>query len=149
MARVVRKGMLHLASNGQLLFKCKFTVDIASKLEANLELAEQIETFIGRFERLQYTLGDKLSPLFLATLGEKKSNVIDNLDRTERLKLLHSVDECITISNLSNQMIHEYVEELLVLISALKNKHTFVPALNHTAYSMAAAIARLGKLEAH
>jgi len=47
------------------------------------------------------------STTLLAALGEKPSSAIDNLDRAERLGLLKSVDEWITMRNLRNQMVHE------------------------------------------
>jgi len=144
LARVVRKETLNLASTDQRLFENDFTIDIAIKLEENLDLAEQIEAFVGRFGRLQDTLGDKLLPLLLTALGEKTSAVIDNLDRAERLELLKSADEWITIRNLRNQMIHEYVEDPLVLVSALQTGHTFVPTLIITANKMIAEIERRG-----
>lgn len=45
---------------------------------------------MGRFGRLQDTLGDKLLPLLLSLLGEKVSSAIDNLDRAERLGFIES-----------------------------------------------------------
>lgn len=115
-------------------------------LDANPDLAERVEAFVGRFGRLQDTVGDKLLPLLLNILGEKTSAAIDNLDRAERLELLQSADEWMAMRNLRNQMVHEYVEDPIVLFSALQSGHTFVPVLIDTANRMIAEIERRGWL---
>ncbi len=144
LTRVIRKECLHLATTDQRLFEGMFTIEQTNQLETNHELAERVEAFVGRFGRLQDTLGDKLLPLLLEALGEKISAVIDNLDRAERLGLINSTDEWLTIRNLRNQMIHEYVEDPAVLISALQTGHAFVPTLILTANKMIAEIERRG-----
>lgn len=92
LARVVRKECQHLTTTDQRLFGGLFTIEQAMQLEADHDLAERVEAFVGRFGRLQDTVGDKLLPLLLDALGEKSSAVIDNLDRAERLGLLKSAD---------------------------------------------------------
>lgn len=144
LARVVRKECIHLTTTDQRLFGNLFTLEQAARLEADPDLAERVEAFVGRFGRLQDTVGDKLLPLLLDALGEKTSAAIDNLDRAERLELLHSADEWMTMRNLRNQMVHEYVEDMVVLSSALQTGHAFVPALIATANKMLAEIGRRG-----
>lgn len=90
LARVVRKECQHLATTDQRLFAGMFTLAQAAQLEADHDLAERVEAFVGRFGRLQDTVGDKLLPLLLTALGEKTSAAIDNLDRAERLELVIS-----------------------------------------------------------
>ena len=92
-------------------------------------LLEQVDAFVSRFSRLQDTLGDKLLPFLLMALGEKNSSMIDNLDRAERLRLSPSTDEWLSMCNLRNQMIHEYVEDLAILTNALQSAHQLVPIL--------------------
>ncbi|MHB0926025.1 MAG: hypothetical protein ACYC1F_05945 [Gallionellaceae bacterium] len=144
LARVVRKECQHLTTTDQRLFGGLFTIEQAMQLEADHDLAERVEAFVGRFGRLQDTVGDKLLPLLLDALGEKSSAVIDNLDRAERLGLLKSADEWMTIRNLRNQMIHEYVEDPAILSSALQTGHVFVPTLIFAANKMIAEIERRG-----
>lgn len=144
LARVVRKECQHLATTDARLFAISFTLERARQLEGNADLAERVEAFVGRFGRLQDTLGDKLLPLLLAVLGEKPSAAIDNLDRAERLGLLGSADEWMTMRNLRNQMVHEYVEDPAVLTNALQSGHGFVPVLVATANKMIAEIERRG-----
>lgn len=100
LVRVVRKECQHLTTTDQRLFGGLFTLEQAAHLEENPDLAERVEAFVGRFGRLQDTVGDKLLPLLLAALGEKSSAAIDNLDRTERLGLIKSADEWMTMRNL-------------------------------------------------
>lgn len=143
-ARVVRKESLHLTTTDQRLFGVAFTLEQANKLEENIELAERVEAFVGRFSRLQDTLGDKLLPLLLAALGEKPAAAIDNLDRAEHLGLLNSAEEWMTMRNLRNQMVHEYVEDSVVLLSALQSGHAYVSILVATANTMLAEVERRG-----
>jgi len=144
LTRVVRKECQHLIITDQRLFAGTFTVEHAIKLDENTELAERVDAFVGRFGRLQDTVGDKLLPLLLAVLGEKSSAVIDNLDRAERLELLSSAEEWIVMRKLRNQMVHEYVEDPVVLTSALLSGHNFVPVLVTSTYKMIAEIERRG-----
>jgi len=144
LTRVVRKECRHLTSTDGRLFGGSFTLEQATMLDADPDLAERVEAFVGRFGRLQDTVGDKLLPILLDALGEKSATTIDNLDRAERLELLQSADEWMTMRNLRNQMVHEYVEDPSVLISALQSGHSFVPALVAAADSMIAEIERRG-----
>jgi hypothetical protein len=144
LVRVVRKECQHLVDTDKRLFESVFTLEQANQLEKNIALAERVEAFVGRFGRLQDTVGDKLLPLLLVALSEKPSAAIDNYDRAERLGLLNSADEWIVIRNLRNQMVHEYVEDPVVLTSALQNGHVFVQALVAAANKMIDEIERRG-----
>jgi hypothetical protein len=141
LARVVQKERNHLATTDQRLFGNAFTLAQVESLESDPDLAERVDAFVGRFGRLQDTVGDKLLPLLLTALGEKTASAIDNLDRAERLGLIHSVDQWMTMRNLRNQMVHEYIEDSVVLASALQSGHAFVPTL------VAAADAMLNQIE--
>ena len=144
LTRVVRKECKHLATTDQRLFGDLFTLEQATLLEEDPDLAERVEAFVGRFGRLQDTVGDKLLPLLLTALGEKPSAAIDNLDRAERLGLIKSTDDWMTMCHLRNQMVHEYVEDPVVLSSALQTGHAFVLALINAANKMIAEIERRG-----
>jgi uncharacterized protein with HEPN domain len=129
LTRVVRKECRHLRTTDQRLFPEPFTPARAAQLETDSELAERVEAFVGRFGRLQDTVGDKLLPALLAALGEPTGAAIDNLDRAERFGWLESSDTWMTMRKLRNQMIHEYVEDLAVLSDALDTAHGYVPTL--------------------
>lgn len=144
LVRVVTKECKHLATTDQSLFAGSFTLEQAAQLEENPDLAERVEAFVGRFGRLQDTVGDKLLPLLLTALGEKASSAIDNLDRAERIGLLQSADDWMTMRNLRNQMVHEYIEDPVILSNALQTGHAFVPTLIAAANSMCAEIEQRG-----
>lgn len=145
LTRVVRKECKHLATTDQRLFAGgAFTLEQATRLEIDPDLAERVEAFVGRFGRLQDTVGDKLLLLLLAALGEKPSSVIDNLDRAERLGLLASADDWLIMRSLRNQMVHEYVEDPVILSNALQTGHAFVPALIAAANAMIVESERRG-----
>ena len=127
--RVVRKECQHLISTDQRIFGAPFTPERANQLETDPDMAERVEAFVGRFGRLQDTIGDKLLPVLLIALGETPAAAIDNLDRAERLGLIVSADEWMTMRKLRNQMVHEYVEDPAVLASALQTGHDFVQSL--------------------
>jgi len=144
LARVVGKECQHLMTTDQRLFGSTFTMEQVARLENDPDLAEQVEAFVSRFGRLQDTLGDKLLPALLDALGEKPLAVIDNLDRAERLGLISTVDAWMTMRNLRNQMVHEYIEDLAVLFSALQSGHEFVSELVAITNNMLAEIKRRG-----
>lgn len=146
LVRVIEKECLHLASTDQRIFANTTASQALHNLDVNVELGERVEAFVGRFARLQDTLGDKLLPLLLTALGEKTSSVLDNLDRAERFNLIRSADEWLTMRSLRNQMVHEYVEDPQVLINALQSGHEFVPVLLSSAQSMTALIKQRGWL---
>jgi hypothetical protein len=146
LARVVRKECKHLSTTDRSLFDVPFTLEQVARLEESPELAERVDAFVGRFGRLQDTVGDKLLPSLLAALGEKTSVAIDNLDRAERMGLLQSVDDWMAMRTLRNQMVHEYIEDPVILSSALQTGHAFVPTLLATAKAMCAEIERRGRI---
>ncbi len=61
-----------------------------------------------------------------------------------RLNLIKSASEWMIMRNLRNQMIHEYVEDPVVLINALQLGHAFVPKLIAGADKMIAKIEQRG-----
>lgn len=96
-------------------------------------LAERLDAFVSRFGRLQDTLADKFLPTLLDALAEPKASAIDNLDRAEKLGWLESTDDWLEMRKLRNQMVHEYIEDLVISSNALKVGHEFVVTLVDTA----------------
>lgn len=144
LARIVPKERDHLESTDRRLFAEPFTAQRAGMLDENPELAERVEAFVSRFGRLQDTLGDKLLPLFLKAAGEQVGVAIDNLDRAERLGLMPSVEEWMTMRKLRNQMVHEYIEDNRILANALQSGHGFVPTLRSVTDGLLSEIERHG-----
>jgi len=144
LGRVVARECGHLRTTDQRLFAEPFTLERGRQLEKDPDLAERVEAFVGRFGRLQDTVGDKLLPLLLRALGENPAAAIDNLDKAERLGLIQAADQWMAMRKLRNQMIHEYVEDLKVLVDALQTGHGFVATLITAANNMMAEIERRG-----
>ena len=129
LARVTDKACLHLLDTDGRLFGDLFTQDAAKQIESDPLLAERLDAFVSRFGRLQDTVGDKLLPALLLALAENLGPAIDNLDKAEKFGFIESADAWMEMRRLRNQMVHEYIEDLAVLASALRNGHTFVPTL--------------------
>lgn len=144
LARVAHKEARHLALTTERLFTSPFTPERVAELEQAPDLAERVDAFVSRFGRLQDTLGDKLLPVLLTALGEKPGAVIDNLDRAERLGLIPSAEQWMEMRKLRNQMVHDYVEDPLVLADALETAHGFVPVLRDVADRLGGEIERRG-----
>lgn len=62
-------------------------------------------------------------------LGEWPSAAIDNLDRVERPGFIKSTENWMVMRALRNQMVHEYVEDPVLLHAALNSGHGLVPEL--------------------
>lgn len=146
LCRVVGKEARHLLDTRQRLFVAGFDAQAVSRLEDQPALADCVEAFVGRFGRLQDTLGDKLLPALLAALGERVASVADNLDRAERLGLIDSADAWFTMRALRNQMVHDYVEDPLLLWAALDAGRTYTDSLNQAAERMVAEVHQRGWL---
>ena len=129
LARVTEKECVHLLQTDTRLFGNLFTVEEAQRIELDPILAERLDAFVSRFGRLQDTVGDKLLPALLVSMAEKPGAAIDNLDRAEKLGLIESAEAWMEMRRLRNQMVHEYIEDLAVLASALRTGHAFVPSL--------------------
>lgn len=129
LVRVTGKECQHLLETDGRLFGDLFTIDDAKKIEADPILAERLDAFVSRFARLQDTIGDKLLPTLLIALAESTGPAMENLDKAEKFGLLVSADAWMEMRRLRNQMVHEYIEDVAVLASALRSGHAFVPEL--------------------
>ena len=144
LARVVNREVHHLQSTVDRLFDASFSLERVQQLGTLPDIAERVEAFVGRFGRLQDTLGDKLLPALLTAVGEPTSSAADNLDKAERFQWIASADEWFSIRALRNQMVHEYVEDPVVLYSALEAGHRFTPTLMATAHTLLNELSRRG-----
>lgn len=143
LARVTSKECQHLLDTDGRLFGNLFTIEDVKKLDIDPILAERLDAFVSRFGRLQDTVGDKLLPALLGALAEKTGPAIDNLDKAEKFGLIDSADSWMEMRRLRNQMVHEYIEDLAVLTSALRSGHAFVPVLVAAARRCVAEAQRL------
>lgn len=140
LARVVAKEAQHLQATDTRLFSTPLTIATIRDLDNNVALGERIEAFVGRFGRLQDTLGDKLLPALLVLVGERSASLIDNLDRAERMGWLSATDRWLETRSLRNQMVHEYIEDPAILTDALNSGHERVADLIDTAQRMRSEI---------
>ena len=143
LARVAEKECLHLLDTDGRLFNEPFTAAVAEKIAANPLLAERLDAFVSRFGRLQDTVGDKLLPALLNALGESSGPAIDNLDKAEKFGFIDSSDSWMEMRRLRNHMVHEYIEDLAVLSSALRSGHGYVPSLVTAARNCSAEVNRV------
>lgn len=92
---------------------------------------------------MQDTVRDKLLPSLLEALFETPGPAIDNLDKAERFGFIESADDWMQMRRLRNQMVHEYIEDMAVLFSALRSGHVFVPKLVKAARACIAEVERV------
>ncbi|MGD9889452.1 MAG: hypothetical protein AB7S56_09335 [Halothiobacillaceae bacterium] len=144
LSRVANKEAEYLQFTDQQLFRAPFAPETVAVLAAQPELAERVDAFVSRFGRLQDTLGDKLLPALLNALGEPVGAALDNLARAERLGWIEQAEQWMTMRNLRNKMVHEYIEDPAVLADALNAGHHFVPTLLATTKAMQHEIHRRG-----
>lgn len=100
-----------------------------AQLDIDPLLAERLDAFVSRFGRLQDTVTDKLLPALLQAMAEPRGAALENLDRAEKLGWLDSADQWLEMRKLRNQMVHEYIEDRVVLTDALQAGHAFVPMM--------------------
>ncbi len=143
LARVTQKECLYLQETDQRLFAEPMSTERLHTIKADPVLAERLDAFVSRFGRLQDNLGDKLLPQLLDAMAEKTGAAIENLDRAEKLGWLQSADTWLAMRKLRNLMVHEYIEDLTLLASALQSGHEFVPVLIATAQRLAAQVNKL------
>ena len=129
---IVYKEGRYLVQTDQRLFKSAIDTDWVSGLENNQNAAEQLDAFSARFCRMQDTLGDKLLPSMLQMLAEQSGSNIDNLNRIEKLGLLTSVTDWLEARSLRNKMVHEYMDDVAMLVMAINRAHQLLPLLIKT-----------------
>lgn len=137
LCRVVEKESRYLQETDARLFAEALGPAALQRIAEDPLLAERLDAFVSRFGRLQDTLGDKFLPALLEAMAERRGVAIENLDRAEKLGWLDSTDVWLDIRKLRNQMVHEYIEDLTILSSALNTGHQFVPVLIDTANRLA------------
>ena len=133
LCRVVKKEAHYLQETDARLFAQPLNVIDLQRIAEDALLAEGLDAFVSRFERLQDTLADKFLPALLDAMAEIRGAATENLDRAEKLGWLDSTDDWLVMRKLRNQMVHEYIEDLVILCDSLKAGHAFVKTLIKTA----------------
>lgn len=146
LARVADKECAYLRQTDQHVFAQVLTVPALQAKVADPLLAESLDAFVARFGRLQDTVGDKLLPALLSAMGESPGPAIDNLDKAEKFGWIASADSWMEMRRLRNQMVHEYIEDLVVLCSALNSGHGYVAELARGVQRCVAEVHRVRSL---
>jgi uncharacterized protein with HEPN domain len=120
---VVEKEAHYLQSVVRRLFPVQdiLTSEQLNSLLATDEGVDRLESFVGKFSRMQDTLVDKLLPRFLIAVGEEPGTALDNLRRAERLGLIRDPDQWLAMRRLRNRLVHEYVNDNTELAAALES----------------------------
>ena len=127
--RVVIKECHYLIYTAEGLKQVDPQFNWLDAIEQNADLTERFDAFVGRFCRLQDTLGEKLLPVYLKMQLEPIGAVLDNLNRAEKLGLIPSVADWIEARSLRNNLIHEYTEDVNVLRLSILRALELVPML--------------------
>lgn len=143
LTRVIEKECQYLTETDQRLFAQPLTADQLQTIKNDPLKAERLDAFVSRFGRLQDNIGDKLLPQLLDAMAERTGAALENLDRAEKLGWLESADTWMEVRKLRNQMVHEYIEDLNVLSSALNAGHAYVNILLDTAKRLRTQFHRL------
>ncbi len=146
--QLVEKETTHLEQIIQRFFEGQDT--FTSKwLQEKLETAigfDQLESFSAKFSRLQDTLGDKLLPLFLKLAAEPIGTAIENLNRAEKLGLISDAGQWLGARQLRNFLIHEYIDDLIILQESLEQARTMSSALIETTHTIKGYAQKIGLL---
>ncbi len=144
--QLVEKETHHLQQIIQRFFESQDLITL-EWLQSKLEQAEgidQLESFSAKFSRLQDTLGDKLLPLFLRLSAEPIGTAIENLYRAEKLGLIIDTAQWLGARQLRNFLIHEYIEDLTVLLESLEQAREMSIILINTANAIKAYAKKIG-----
>jgi hypothetical protein len=100
-----------------------------SALLATPEGCDKLESFVGKFCRMQDTLTGKYLPLLLEASEEPVGTAIDNLARAERLGWLEDAAQWRRMRRARNWLVHEYLSDPADMLSALGEARAFVARL--------------------
>lgn len=132
--RLVEREDTHLMAVKERLFGEAESIG-AAWLENTLATPEgidRLESFVGKFTRMQDTVMDKLVPLFLKVVGEPVGTAIDNLNRMEKLGFVQCSDEWVELRHLRNRLVHEYMEDPEVMAMVLVRAQHLMEAMHQT-----------------
>lgn len=100
-----------------------------TRLLSTPEGGDRLESFVGKFSRLQDNLAAKYLPLLLEASGEPVGTAIDNLARAERLGWLADAARWRRLRQARNWLVHEYLNDPADLLAALAEARDFVTQL--------------------
>ena len=124
---VAEKVAALLSQTRERLFPCGETIDAGwvKRAADDPDRSERLEAFTGRFGRLQDRVMDKLIPRLLAQAGESVGSAIDNLNRADRLGLVDVPDDWVSMRQLRNRLVHEYMDDAEEFAAVLREAIQF------------------------
>jgi len=117
-----------------------------NKRGGDVDLLIELPNIVDNPAWLIARLSTRISQL-LNTLGQKQASLIDNLDTAERLEWIISANEWQAIRQLRNQMVHDTIEDLEILVSAIQTAEGFVATLTSTSKKLENELQKRGWLE--
>lgn len=93
------------------------------------EGCDKLESFVGKFCRLQDNLAGKYLPALLEASEEPVGTAIDNLARAEKLGWLEDAARWRRMRHARNWLVHEYLSDPADMLSALGEARAFVAHL--------------------
>ena len=79
--------------------------------------SDRLESFTGKFARMQDNFVDKLLPKLLLLENEMPGSALDNLRKAERLGWLQNAEDWARMLLLRNKLVHEYVNDPAALLN--------------------------------
>lgn len=110
----------------------RVTAEWLAEVLAVPEGVDRLESFVGKFSRMQDTMMDKLLPTFLVAIGERSNTALDNLNLAHRLQFVTDPDAWLAMRMLRNRLVHEYVEDPAELAVALAKARDLSGELSKT-----------------
>jgi hypothetical protein len=133
---IARRELALLEYSHSKLFSVTIDPHWVQQFSTDMDGAETLEAFVARFGRLQDTVGGKLIPRALTTLLEKPGAMIDNLSRAEQLGWVTDTEGWITVRELRNRLVHEYVTDPGQFAADIRAAGEFVPMFRKTYESL-------------
>ncbi len=139
---LTKREAYHLEQVTQRFFAGTEKVDRAwlTKCLSTPEGIDRLESFGGKFGRLQDTLSDKVLPVFLRVAGEVPGTAVENINRAERLGIIPNAQEWLGARGLRNQLVHEYIDDLNDLAASLNVARRFAAILISTTHAFDAYV---------
>lgn len=106
---LAQREAVQLQFTHKRLFIKKPTLEWVKNLSNNLEEAERLDAFVGRFSRLQDHLGEKLLPRFATLIGATPRSMLDALNTAERMNWIGNAQQFFVARKLRSLMVHEYM----------------------------------------
>lgn len=118
---ITHKEATHLLYSWHQLFSQRQAdVDWVKGLDTRPDEAVVLEAFVSRYARLQDNIAGKLIPVWLEALSERPASQLENLNKSEKLGVIKSVEDWLSARQVRNSLVHEYVVNPADMVDALQ-----------------------------